>query len=150
MGCGASRLKHASAEFPPPSFAELIAEGKVVPDEREGPYALRSFHTNVSCAIAASEEGALSPPPHAAGKTFSPSELTQNAGRRVLRESHRGSVWGSPHRRDFQAPVWSSDGPLTRLARKAVGVEPKRTVSRTHNFGGIGCQGNNSDILENV
>merc|ERR1740124_1259324 len=48
MGCGASRLKHASAELPPPSFAELIAEGKVVPDEREGPYALRSFHTNVS------------------------------------------------------------------------------------------------------
>ena len=48
MGCCASRLKHASAELPPPSFAELIAEGKVVPDEREGPYALRSFHSNVS------------------------------------------------------------------------------------------------------
>ena len=47
MGCGASRPKHASAELPPSSFAELVAEGEV-PDEREGPYALRSFHANVS------------------------------------------------------------------------------------------------------
>jgi hypothetical protein len=40
----------ASAEAPPPSasFADLIAAGTVVPDEREGPYALGSYHANVA------------------------------------------------------------------------------------------------------
>ena len=47
MGCGASGLKTASERKPPPSFTELVAEGKVVPDEHDGPYALRSFHANV-------------------------------------------------------------------------------------------------------
>ena len=38
----------ASAEAPPPSFAKLIAAGTVVPDEGEGPYALGSYHANVT------------------------------------------------------------------------------------------------------
>ena len=38
----------ASAEAPPPSFAKLIAAGTVVPDEGEGPYALDSYHANVT------------------------------------------------------------------------------------------------------
>ena len=38
----------ASAKAPPPSFAVLIAAGTVVPDEREGPYALGSYHANVT------------------------------------------------------------------------------------------------------
>ena len=38
----------ASAKAPPPSFAGLIAAGTVVPDEREGPYALGSYHANVT------------------------------------------------------------------------------------------------------
>ena len=33
---------------PPPSFAVLIARGTVVPDERDGPYALGSYHANVT------------------------------------------------------------------------------------------------------
>ena len=38
----------ASAKAPPPSFAKLIAAGTVVPDERDGPYALGSYHANVT------------------------------------------------------------------------------------------------------
>ena len=38
----------ASSEAPPPSFAKLIAAGTVVPDERDGPYALGSYHANVA------------------------------------------------------------------------------------------------------
>ena len=52
MGCGGSRISpqpdEASAKAPPPSFAALIAAGKVVPDERDGPYALGSYHANVT------------------------------------------------------------------------------------------------------
>ena len=52
MGCGASRVEplpdKASAKAPPPSFAALIAAGTVVPDEHDGPYALRSYHANVT------------------------------------------------------------------------------------------------------
>ena len=40
----------ASAKSPPPSFAALIAAGTVVPDECEGPYALGSYHANVTGA----------------------------------------------------------------------------------------------------
>ena len=38
----------ASAKAPPPSFAALIAAGTVVPDEHDGPYALGSYHDNVT------------------------------------------------------------------------------------------------------
>ena len=38
----------ASAKAPPPSFAALIDAGTVVPDEHDGPYALRSYHRNVT------------------------------------------------------------------------------------------------------
>eukprot|EP00964_Phaeocystis_antarctica_P039415 scaffold22549_cov52-Phaeocystis_antarctica.AAC.3 len=52
MGCGGSRIgpqpDKASAKAPPPSFAALIAAGTVVPDECEGPYALASYHANVT------------------------------------------------------------------------------------------------------
>ena len=59
MGCGGSRIDpqpdeaspppdKASAKAPPPSFAVLIAAGTVVPDEREGPYVLGSYHANVT------------------------------------------------------------------------------------------------------
>ena len=52
MGCGASRVEpqpdKASAKAPPPSFAALIAAGTVVPDEHDGPYALSSYHANVT------------------------------------------------------------------------------------------------------
>ena len=52
MGCGGSRISpqpdEASAKAPPPSFAALIAAGKVVPDERDGPYALGSYHAHVT------------------------------------------------------------------------------------------------------
>ena len=41
----------ASAKAPPPSFAALIAAGTVVPDERDGPYALGSYHANVTGAF---------------------------------------------------------------------------------------------------
>ena len=55
MGCGASRIEpqpgKASAKAPPPSFAALIADGTVVPDEHDGPYALSSYHANVTGAI---------------------------------------------------------------------------------------------------
>ena len=39
------------AKSPPPSFAALIAAGTVVPDERDGPYALGSYHANVTGLI---------------------------------------------------------------------------------------------------
>ena len=52
MGCGASRVEpqpgKASSKAAPPSFAALIAAGTVVPDEHDGPYALRSYHANVT------------------------------------------------------------------------------------------------------
>ena len=62
MGCGGSRVGpqpdeasakapppgKVSAKAPPPSFAALIAAGTVVPDEHDGPYALRSYHANVT------------------------------------------------------------------------------------------------------
>ena len=38
----------ASAKAPPPSFAALIDAGTVVPDEHDGPYALGSYHDNVT------------------------------------------------------------------------------------------------------
>ena len=38
----------ASAKAPPPSFAVLIDAGTVVPDERDGPYALGSYHAKVT------------------------------------------------------------------------------------------------------
>ena len=38
----------ASAKAPPPSFAALIDAGTVVPDEHDGPYALGSYHNNVT------------------------------------------------------------------------------------------------------
>ena len=41
----------ASAKAPPPSFAALIAAGTVVPDEHDGPYALGSYHRNVTGAF---------------------------------------------------------------------------------------------------
>ena len=37
----------ASPNEPPPSFVGLIAEGTVVPDARNGPYVLNSYHDNV-------------------------------------------------------------------------------------------------------
>jgi hypothetical protein len=37
-----------SAKAPPPSFAALIDAGTVVPDEHDGPYALSSYHANVT------------------------------------------------------------------------------------------------------
>ena len=40
----------ASAKAAPPSFAALIAAGTVVPDEHDGPYALGSYHDNVTGA----------------------------------------------------------------------------------------------------
>ena len=42
------RSGKASAKAPPPSFAALIAAGTVVPDEHDGPYALSSYHRNVT------------------------------------------------------------------------------------------------------
>ena len=52
MGCGGSRIgpkpDKASAKSRPPSFAALIAAGTVVPDEHRGPYALGSYHANVT------------------------------------------------------------------------------------------------------
>ena len=62
MGCGGSRSVEpqtdngpqpgesgkSPAQEPPPSFAELIAAGTVVPDEHDGPYALGSYHANVT------------------------------------------------------------------------------------------------------
>ena len=44
----APALTKASAKAPPPSFAALIAKGTVVPDERDGPYELGSYHANVT------------------------------------------------------------------------------------------------------
>ena len=44
------RSGKASAKAPPPSFAALIDAGTVVPDEHDGPYALRSYHANVTPA----------------------------------------------------------------------------------------------------
>ena len=37
----------ASPNEPPPSFVGLVAEGTVVPDARNGPYVLSSYHDNV-------------------------------------------------------------------------------------------------------
>ena len=59
MGCGKSRPvepdggQHdesgkSRAQEPPPSFAELIAAGTVVPDQLEGPYVLASYHANIT------------------------------------------------------------------------------------------------------
>ena len=59
MGCGGSRSVEpqpdsgpqpgkSSAKAAPPSFAVLIAAGTVVPDQREGPYFLGSYHANVT------------------------------------------------------------------------------------------------------
>ena len=45
-----NRPGKASAKAPPPSFAALIAAGTVVPDEHDGPYALGSYHRNVTGA----------------------------------------------------------------------------------------------------
>ena len=42
------RPEKVSAKAPPPSFAALITAGTVVPDERDGPYALSSYHANVT------------------------------------------------------------------------------------------------------
>ena len=63
MGCGGSRsvgprtdsgqpceAGKSPAQAPPPSFAELIAAGTVVPDQLEGPYVLASYHANVTGA----------------------------------------------------------------------------------------------------
>ena len=43
-----NRSGKASAKEAPPSFAALIDAGTVVPDEHDGPYALGSFHDNVT------------------------------------------------------------------------------------------------------
>ena len=59
MGCGKSRAvgpdggqsgesSNPLAKKPPPSFAELIAAGKVVPDQLEGPYKFASYHANIT------------------------------------------------------------------------------------------------------
>ena len=58
MGCGGSRVGpqpdsgpqpgKSSAKAAPPSFAVLTAAGTVVPDQREGPYVLASYHANVT------------------------------------------------------------------------------------------------------
>ena len=62
MGCGGSRSVEpqtdngpqpgesgkSPAQEPPPSFAELIAAGTVVPDQCEGPYVLACYHSNVT------------------------------------------------------------------------------------------------------
>ena len=59
MGCGKSRpvepdsgqpgeSSNSLAQKPPPSFAELIAAGTVVPDQLEGPYVLASYHANIT------------------------------------------------------------------------------------------------------
>ena len=43
-----NRSGKASSKAAPPSFAALIAAGTVVPDEHDGPYALSSYHANVT------------------------------------------------------------------------------------------------------
>ena len=43
-----NRSGKASAKEAPPSFAALIDAGTVVPDEHDGPYALSSYHANVT------------------------------------------------------------------------------------------------------
>ena len=50
LGIGAllERVGAADHQAPPPSFKKLIAEGTVVPDEHNGPYALASYHANVT------------------------------------------------------------------------------------------------------
>ena len=52
LGIGAllAGVGAADHQAPPPSFAKLIAAGTVVPDEHRGPYALGSYHANVSGA----------------------------------------------------------------------------------------------------
>ena len=37
-----------SAKGAPPRNAELVADGTVVPDEKEGPYDLASYHSNIT------------------------------------------------------------------------------------------------------
>ena len=46
-----NRSGKASAKEAPPSFAALITAGTVVPDEHDGPYALGSYHDNVTGAF---------------------------------------------------------------------------------------------------
>ena len=49
LGLGKEIGTHkALAKSAPPSFAELIAEGNVVPDEFDGPYVHDSYHANVT------------------------------------------------------------------------------------------------------
>ena len=59
MGCGKSHPVEPDggqpsesstplARAPPPSFAELIAADKVVPDQLEGPYVFASYHGNIT------------------------------------------------------------------------------------------------------
>ena len=43
-----SRGFNAVCEQAPPSFAKLIADGTVVPDEGKGPYDLASYHSNIT------------------------------------------------------------------------------------------------------
>ena len=43
-----SRGFNAVCEQAPPSFAKLIADGTVVPDEGKGPYDLASYHANIT------------------------------------------------------------------------------------------------------
>ena len=45
-----NRSGKASSKAPPPSLAALIDAGTVVPDEHDGPYALSSYHANVTGA----------------------------------------------------------------------------------------------------
>lgn len=49
LGLGAQVETHLDlAKSVPPSFATLIAEGNVVPDEFDGPYVQNSYHDNVT------------------------------------------------------------------------------------------------------
>jgi len=61
MGCSGSRVEphkdsgpqpgesgKSRGQEPPPSFAELIAAGKVGPDQLEGPYKFASYHANIT------------------------------------------------------------------------------------------------------
>ena len=49
LGLGAQVETHMDlAKSVPPSFATLIAEGNVVPDEFDGPYVHNSYHSNVT------------------------------------------------------------------------------------------------------
>ena len=50
IGALLAQVGVADHQAPPPSFKKLIAEGTVVPDEHNGPYALASYHANVTGA----------------------------------------------------------------------------------------------------